>query len=491
MLLPLLTLEQGLPPWEDVDLSSWVMDDFARPFGSIEQDSELNISDKFDTAMQAFQQAVLPPSEVSGFLQAQTEAWLSLPFIPRQYDIELLELLIGVAQPHLSTLFQCFKRVSPDQHRLPIEIIALASFGALFTGCTGDIEVGRLLFNDANRMANAYIGASPAMSTMSAADLASLVRSMLVLELFGLCSGFDRAYELAAAYHPALHQVAKEHYQAIQHDCNHPSDIAECTCMVLAKDLQVLNAYRVALFQLHPTLDRVTMRVNRAAITKLESRSHEQASTTLSKDFSYCVSSIISLSHFARIYSSSGTARSSASHRWNPLTIEYYMHRVMEDPPIGMHRSPAWEILSYTALWVVRTPIELIHEVAIDAAKDHKPIDRMTAVTLAHWHCSDHVLIVGAHVEHVLGLAENTWSSNKHYVEAPHEVMCLYLAGLVLWSGRFAKDPAYQPASTDGTKTRLARVIDVVSLYRVSVARSLSRILRILRNLGENEKNAC
>lgn len=431
-----------------------------------------------DTAMQAFRQAVSTIPGPSRPFHAETESWLSLPFIPRQYDIELLELLIGIAQRHLTTVFESFKSVTANEERLPVELIALASCGAMFSACAGGFRVGRLYFNDAHRMVSAYIAASSAMSNMSAAELASLLRSLLLLELFGLCSGFDRAYTLREAYHPALLQVAVEYCEAMEDTCRH-SDTIDCPCSILIYDLLLLDSYRVAIFQLRPMFHRFKMKAIRGAVTRLESSSPSAQAHGVSDGNHHLLSCIVPLSYFARIYCARPACVTS-SNRWSPQTVEFYMHKLLTRQQDWWGRSPSWEILAYTALWVMRAPIELIHEVATDAARDNKSPDPETATLLSQWHRSDHFLVVFGHIEHVLAVAEKALKPINRHIEAPHEAMGIYLAGLVIWSSRFA---TWKP---DHLRTlRMERVIDIVSRYRVFVARSLVQILYLLKDIGQ------
>ena len=177
------------------------------------------------------------------------DSWLKQPFIPRTYDLELINLLLNSFMEYVPATFKSFANFAVAEYTLPEQVLAMAAVGALFSNIESSWKIARTLYGDASRMLVAN-GSSPTKAASSFG--VSLAQTHLAFEIFGFCSGHKRSNELTEAFH--WHTVQT----FIDHDTKTDSSVSSHASQMfwhqLCGDLFVIECYRICIAQLAPVV---------------------------------------------------------------------------------------------------------------------------------------------------------------------------------------------------------------------------------------------
>ncbi|KAB8067344.1 hypothetical protein BDV29DRAFT_92665 [Aspergillus leporis] len=136
------------------------------------------------------------------------QAWqCSKPPSLEIYDRDVVNVFLNIFHDHIPAFFPIFKDNPPLDVNRPDYYLSMAAVGALYCSVEGSYEIARAMYNDARRMI-LEAASSLVHATESSSDLDNAlidVRIFLLLEIYGLCSGDRRSYELAEAHHVDLH----------------------------------------------------------------------------------------------------------------------------------------------------------------------------------------------------------------------------------------------------------------------------------------------
>ncbi|MCJ1477429.1 hypothetical protein MMC13_006100 [Lambiella insularis] len=419
-------------------------------------------------------------------LSKQVESWLRLPLVPREYDLDVIETLNGICHRHLSPVFESFKTAAITENTLSAQLIAMAALGALFTSCAGKDAVARFLFTDSQRMVNQLLVNGTKTNRL---QLPSLLKTMLVLELFGLCSGLKRSNETGEAYHQALIQISKDYYHEMQLS-NNASGSPALDVFVL-EDLLILESYRVILQQLQPIPSHYQLEKVESCLRHLRSCSKHVNGEVKDLPWHYHELACIAIaSYFTTPYAEDLVQ----THTWKPEMIEIYTQCFANQNEELIKSSHSLEILLRTNLWTIRSPIDRMQKMTfgiLQAPNDACSLQGFQY--LCQWRRSDDYPLVVEHVNRVLDLAEGIVSqSSGNYVETPHDAICTYLGTLALWTSCFT---SLQDRDVDkDCRAQLERGMATIKRFRVSLASTLSQILGVLferLELDPQEKRLC
>jgi hypothetical protein len=122
------------------------------------------------------------------------DLWLKQPFIPRTYDLELINLLLNLFMEYVPATFKSFSNFAITDFTLPEQVLAMSAVGALFSNIESSWKIARTLYGDASRMLVAN-GTSPAKACSSFG--VSSAQTHLAFEIFGFCSGHKYVYQRA------------------------------------------------------------------------------------------------------------------------------------------------------------------------------------------------------------------------------------------------------------------------------------------------------
>ena len=365
------------------------------------------------------------------------------------------------------------------KYTLAAQVVAMAAFGALFTGCTGSRAVGRLLFTDSQRMVDHLLLNVHATDRL---QLASLLKTMLVLELFGLCSGLKRPNETGEAFHQALIQTSRDYLQSIRsHSDALPTEEPDT---FIVHDILILEAYRVILQQLQPVPDYAQIETTQSSLKVLGpcSKHVHQGMEDLPWPY-HRLACIAIASHFATSHAEDLVH----IHKWKPETIEIYMQSFANRNEEQIKSSPSLEILLRTNLWTVRSPTYHMQKVAFDVLQVTDPLTQRGMFALRQWRRSDDYPIVMTHVDVILDLAERVVSISSEDVETPHDAICTYLAILASWTSCLIM--SHDDGLYEDCQNQMERGVLIMKQFRVSLATTITQILGVLVERLEVEKN--
>ena len=427
-----------------------------------------------DTSLSALH-AMMSALKLSKPLHHITRSWLMLSFVPQCYDIELIELLFSLGNCHLSTAFLCFTRYPINESTLPVQIIATAAFGALFSECPEGYDIGRWLFTDGLRMAEDILFRARPTTWET---LAALLQGMIALELFGLCSGHMRSNEISEAFHQALVQILMD-LQETSPSRETPEQTKLEMYDVLYHDVLVLEAYRVTLLQLQPILIPV---LGMGTFDPFSSPSSNAdvpdapVSNPASSPYQQ-LAKIACFSYFTFAYPDDRTWMTFEPN-WRPETVESCMSLFVMENKYLLRNMPSLEILLRTNLWTIRSPVEIFHGIAYEIV--HKGHTRSTTWTtvLGKWRNNPNYHIMTGHVKRVLDRAEELLCPSRDFIEAPHDAFSVYLGTLALSVSQVPV--AGQLSEHSEIAQQIQRGMRIVAQFRVTSANHMGQILKLV-----------
>lgn len=135
----------GSDSWMSLDFLDELDDDFELmdflPAAILEQHNEMI------SALENFRVAFNKDA-----LDDQLVQHLQVPLIPRQYDTELLNILINIFMKHVSGSLSSLKDFQITTYTTVEQILAMAAVGELFVKERASVQLSKLLFTDASRV---------------------------------------------------------------------------------------------------------------------------------------------------------------------------------------------------------------------------------------------------------------------------------------------------------------------------------------------------
>lgn len=101
--------------------------------------------------------SMLSADTSSSQFDSQTSRWLQMSLVPRKYDIEMLNALLGVFLKHIARTFQSFENFEITSHTVLEQILAMAAVGSLFVTSKGSTRISRMLYTDCNRLLSNHV----------------------------------------------------------------------------------------------------------------------------------------------------------------------------------------------------------------------------------------------------------------------------------------------------------------------------------------------
>ena len=462
--------------WSDLDLNPLL--DTSFDFSSADDDSSghsqllLNVSPSLGNTSRTWSYLDL--------LNRVDRNWLMQPLIPRRYDIDMLEMLLTVCHRHLSPTMSSFSGQLITEVTLPVQIVAMAAFGAVFSAFPDSRRIARWLYSDSQRMLNHYICQK---QPLGHGHTESLLKALIILELFGHCSGHERSNDTSEAYHRCVVQVMEDFKEQVavcsqrqsEHDC-------QAVLETFSDDLRVLEAYRVTLLSLPPIWIPDVCETFPCPPSNLVDDSSMGLGTSASfRGLLKEISHIAILTLQSKRYRDHLNCPTSAPN-WRAETIELYALEFVSRNRLDLQQSPSLELLLRTSLWVARAPIDIFHQATfLLVRKEKSTLGQRLSNALHNWQREPGFEIVIDHVKMIINRTEETLSSASTHVETPHDAICVYTAILALCFGKL--DARKNALSLDNeTACWVQRGIRCISQLQASVQELMTRILGALYN---------
>ncbi|OAQ75033.1 fungal zn(2)-Cys(6) binuclear cluster domain-containing protein [Purpureocillium lilacinum] len=419
----------------------------------------------------------------------QTARWLRMPLVPRTYDLEVLNSLLNIFLRHVSETFTSFKGFAITSHTQPEQILAMAAVGSLFVNLKGSPRISRVLFTDSNRLLNNSVAGSVKHSRPAAM---SLVQAFLAAELFGICGGHPRSRELSEAYHHSLIQSLYMHGLLSTDDVAGNDKVQQER---LVADILLLESYRTSLFQLKPILTPAYLAHTSWGVT-------ESPDSDTAQPFNYVQQQALHLMNPQTskhdpilrklIFVSTGSWLASghwvgssyeATNRdYDPAIIHASVDTLLQN---SSPNKISARFFGHMIIVALHAPLSDISDAAYSATMQREPTPTMVD-RIRSWCRSFDVQTALEHALQIMDVVamipamDLTISGERlGYIETPHDALCIFNAGLVIWASRHARFRQTAEKSP-GSRSQLGQAVLVLKKMRLLLARTLGQVLQKL-----------
>ena len=429
--------------------------------------------------------------------------WSSASLRFQVYDEEVMNLFVRIAKHHLVETFPVLDSLHATEGPTKELELAYAAVGGLFCNVPGRFKVVNSMYNDARRM---LLDPSYQQYSRSVQHKLANIKTYVLLEIYGLCSGDKRSYEFVEAFHARMLSAVEDYKKALTSE-EVPSTELSQVARSLSESLHVLECYRVILL-LRPPTSKI-----RSDLENLQSSSYR---SSISKpDY-----------HLTALFNS-GSATDQTGHHQNSIialsTISILAWSVL---PRGFSLQPSstlWKpefielaldnwarVISNANDWSTLLLYHLLHislhsNMGFVQRFAHSPADSplraksgVACRNLQQWQQNSHYVIAKWHAMSIVRRVKDAMLANRKRpsdnlnggraeggnleatvsAEPPHLPYCVYFAGLVMWCGSFvsAEEKTLNAAALDACS-------QLLSAMRVRVAELLDGILRGLQDV--------
>ncbi|KAK5025031.1 hypothetical protein LTS07_008410 [Exophiala sideris] len=383
-------------------------------------------------------------------LNKASKMWYSAPPNLDDHNKDIIRVFLKLFRRHIPETFSLFKESAVTRKGRAEYTLAMAATGGLFCNVPGSAEVAKSMYNDARRLLLATFNKMNILDDLSASyeDKLTTVKTFILLELYGLCSGDKRSYEFVEAFHGNLIYSVQQYSQAFKASEMHGRKEEESARLTSLAYLSTFLWPAIYPRQNSYGIDNVVIE----SLSLGKSDFVELACDTWLRSFGQ---------------------RPEPSH-----LVVYHMMNIM----------------LHTNLTVLQS---FAHSPPGSAARD--PKKSLAAREIHGWAQSRHYKVAKWHAENMLSSIEGAFvtSLNKseaatpHQIpsrssfstteprrlpfEAPHVPYAMYYATLVLWSGATLEESA--GTSSVSAQALIARGERILSLHKVHIAQLLARVL--------------
>lgn len=423
--------------------------------------------------------------------------WYSAPPHLQIYDEEVINILLNLAKTHLSSTFSIFSDFEATLGMKEELCLAMAAVGGLFCTVSDSAKVAKKLHNDARRLQLEAI-LPPQMPQFRAAIDAA--KTSILLEIYGICSGDKRSYELTEAYHAETLRTIRACW-LIPFDGS--SIERERQLQLLSQAVHVLESYRVLLLLRAPSFFEASRASGYLGDDKSESfrkstghLRYLMSPGRVSGETSGSLETLAEISSYSWALCPHGLANLNGQFLWNHDFIELALERWNQSRLMSAEVSTQSQLS--TMLLYHLTHINLHSDLRIlqRSTKDfmdsaNSPKSSKVSHSITTWLATSHFEVAYWHSEAIQSLVREAMSTARrrtqfhadksHLLESPHLPFCIYFSTLILWYGAEGKtslDASGDAVIDNGSQLLLA--------LKVKVAKHLASALCDL--LSEHSK---
>ncbi|KIV92371.1 hypothetical protein, variant 2 [Exophiala mesophila] len=446
-------------------------------------------------------------------LNKASRMWYSTPPNLVDHNKDVLRVFLGIFRRHIPETFSLFKDNTSGRQNRAAYILAMAAMGGLFCTVPGSAQVAKSLYNDARRLLLAHFNIRNDQDEVTIGNEEKLVvvKTFILLELYGLCSGDKRSYEFVEAFHGNLIHSVQEFSQASQG--LGATDDRNNSYVQLLEALYILDCYRVIIMQRPASsswqradifvqqslLDTPVSHLS-ALIAELNDGNHNSVLQT-SNTFGLASLASLSTHLWPAIYSRQNRYGADkvlieSLSLWNPSYVELACDNWLRT--VGQAQEPThltvyhmMNIMLHANLTVLQS---FAHSSPGSAVRD--PKKSSIAKEIVAWAQDRNFKISCWHAENMIASIEGAFSvpssrtehgyHHSHHAssnpeqrrlpyEAPHVPYAVYYATLVLWCGSVIVNGVV--TSSTAALAQIARGERVLSLHKVHIAQLLARVL--------------
>jgi len=443
-----------------------------------------------------FQRRSRAPSPTRGEPRQLWNQWYSAPPHLQIYDEEVINILLNLARTHLSSTFAIFSDFEATADNKDELCLAMAAVGGLFCTVSESAKVAKKLHNDARRMQFEAIFPPKPTPFRAAMDGA---KTSILLEIYGICSGDKRSYELTEAYHAETLRTIRLCWLS---PFDGSSAERERQLQLLSQAAHVLDSYRVLLLLRAPSFFETT-RANYLGDDRSESFQKSTSNMRflmspgcVNGETSGSLETLAEISSYTWALCPHGLAHPREQLLWKHDFIELALERWNQSRMMsGESRKQTHfsTMLLYHLTHInLHSNLRILQRSSKDFVDSGNSLEPgMISHSITSWISTSHFEIASWHSEAIQSLVREAVSTARrhsqfhsersHLLESPHLQFCIYFSTLVLWYGAEGKT---------GSGTSSDAVIDngsqLLLALKVKVAKHLAGALNDL--LSENSK---
>ncbi|KAK5064917.1 hypothetical protein LTR84_000751 [Exophiala bonariae] len=492
--LPTLGVEHWL---DDIDSFSLENDNWSRNPIFLETESTSQMDVAITMIRDFFQRRSRAPTPTRQESKHMWHQWYSAPPHLQIYDEEVINVLLNLAKTHISSTFSLFSDFETTPDMKEELCLAMAAVGGLFCTVSESAKVAKKLHNDARRM-QLEACLPPLMIHYRAAIDAA--KTSILLEIYGLCSGDKRSYELVEAYHAETLRTIRLCW--ISPFDGDPVE-REKQLRLLSEAVRILDSYRVLLLFQPPSFFDASRASGHLGDEKSEAfqQSTDRLRYLMSPgcvngETSGSLETLAEISSYSWALHPHGSAHPNDQLLWNlnfiELALERWNQSRLMGPELPTNSHLSTMLLYHLTHINLHSNLRLLQRSTKDfMAPANSPKSSKTYQAIVAWAASSHFKISHWHSEAIQSLVSDAMSAARrrtqlqpetsHILESPHLPFCIYFSTLILWYGARAKSQTDQSSDViidNGSQLLLG--------LKVKVAKHLASALNDV--LSENSK---
>ncbi|KAK5227824.1 hypothetical protein LTR47_008395 [Exophiala xenobiotica] len=452
-------------------------------------------------------------------LNKASKMWYSAPPNLDDHNKDIVRVFLNIFRRHIPETVSLFKDPALSRKNRAEYTLAAAATGGLFCTVPGSAEVAKSMYNDARRLLLASFSVRNTLDDLSTTpeDKLATVKTFILLELYGLCSGDKRSYEFVEAFHGNLIHAVQEYSQACEKSALEGGKDTDSTRLLEA--LYILDCYRVIIMQRPPSLSWQHVHAFRqtSSPTSQVARLYQQVLRLTDGGLTGApaVGNDISLGSLASLTSHLWPAMYPRQNRYGADSVSVESLSLWK-PDFPELACSTWlqsqgECVNFSCLAAYHMMNIMLHANLTvlqsfahsppgSAARD--PKKSLAAREMHAWTQDRQYKIARWHAEQMIVSVEGAFTSTAKTDqqgsqqppsrssftaseprrlphEAPHVPYAIYYATLVLWCGAVIEERGgAQPASVQAPIARGERIL---SLHKVHIAQLLARVLNEIK----------
>ncbi|KAK6369385.1 hypothetical protein LTS17_009728 [Exophiala oligosperma] len=430
-------------------------------------------------------------------LNKASKMWYSAPPNLDDHNKDIVKVFLQIFRRNIPQTFSLFKDCTVSRKSRAEYTLAMAAIGGLFCTVAGSSEVAKSMYNDARRLLLASFNVRSSLDELSTNpdDKLTVVKTFILLELYGLCSGDKRSYEFVEAFHGNLIHVTST-----------PSQVHGIDKLMCSKSVQEYSAAckrfaskdndkaRSRLTQLHQEVVNLTD----TGHISLPSTNTEFDLASLSSLTSHLWPALYPRQNTYGADNVSVESLSLWKRDFAELACDTWLRTrrgTVDFSCLAVYHM--MNIMLHANLTVLQN---FAHSAPGSAARD--PKKSLAAREVYAWTQDRHYKIAQWHAENLIISIEGAFTAatkmdqqgpqqppprasfstsepRRLPYEAPHVPYAVYYATLVLWCGAVIEESGGHTPS--GLQAPIARGERILSLHKVHIAQLLARVLNEIK----------
>ncbi|RSL56815.1 hypothetical protein CEP53_006690 [Fusarium sp. AF-6] len=432
-------------------------------------------------------------------LNSDASRWLTTRPSLSNFDHVIVNRFINLFVMEVPETFISFKNFHIKWSTNEEEVLAVAAFGGLYSTTQGSHVIARAMCSDSRRLLLTRIQTN---FPVEPERKISLLRTLILLESFGICSGDKRLCELSEAFHIQFLQILSRS-SAPSGPEGGPDHNLQSRVL---HDFQVLECYRTTLLQwppylypgmsifgsIQPATSSSRFGLNRPYIIDTTRALLSPTGPSVDLNDPYVSSSalaallVLSSHASASKHSDSQLEEGLWDKRFFELGLNNWLRYQGPSGPSG-----PMLVLFYMGIIVLHTNFAKVHRLVRAYCIQTSSLPA-TISLISQWRESEDCEVAVMHANRLLDIVAKLCiyksshptqpmrtaleGQDQRGNEAPHLAICVYLAAITAWAASVSE----KPSSLDVARTVLSRACRILRRLNLRAANGFEKILRCL-----------